>query len=315
MAVTQSSAIVDEMLTMVSKQYIPDGYISEKVFPLIQVNKYSGKIAGYGQEHLIIESMVHVGKGPYPSIQTSNRSQTTFQLQTLGLSNMITKEDFANVQDPYEARQDAIIELTTLMWLAKEKGLADLLTNASLYPDSNKEILSGDGQYSNEDDSNPLADFADAQNAIADKSGRPPNKAIMDDKTFRQLNKHPQLLGRAGYDHTRAGLLSVDELKTLMMVDELLIADVRYNIEPEGLIPDMKPVWGTNIVFLVAPKHAQKRQVSAGYRLQTGSPRRVQTNIIRNPIGAEEIVMDDIYTMLISDIKAAYLIKDTIAVA
>ena len=56
---TQSGALVEKLLTNVSNQLIPEGYISELILPVLNVVQTTGLIGKYSNDHLrIIDTTV-----------------------------------------------------------------------------------------------------------------------------------------------------------------------------------------------------------------------------------------------------------------
>ena len=129
----------------------------------------------------------------------------------------------------------------------------------------------------------------------------------------RQLRKHPDILDRLGFKHNRVGMITDQELATVLDVEEVLIGRALNNTAKEGQADVIAPIWGKNITFSVSPKSAAKNQISLGYRIQKGSPRRVSRFDLDDPTGAEQVNIDDWYDQLISNANAAFLIKDAIA--
>lgn len=308
---TQNRAIVDKLLTNVSNKYVPLGYLSERILPLITVRQTTGLLGGYGNDHIRIETFLHSGDGPYPRVKVRNRNTQTFTLQKHALSAVIPEEEFDNVEQPFDARKDTADYIMSLLWTEKEKGLADTLGDTSVI--TQNKTLSGTSQYNDVDNSDPLEDFAEAQTAIEDAVGQKANLAVMSASVGRQLRKHPQILDRLGYKHNRVGMITDQELAQVLDVDEVLIGRVLNNTAKEGQTDVIAPVWGKNIILAVSPKSAAKNQISLGYRIQKGTPRRVNRFNLDDPTGAEQINIDDWYDQLISNAKAAFLIKDAIA--
>jgi len=308
---TQNRAIVDKLLTNVSNKYVPTGYLSERILPEINVIQTSGKLAGYGNDHIRIGSYLHSGAGEYARVTVDNRQDQGYVLEKHALSTVVTEEDFSNVEQPFDARVDATDHVTSLLWTEKEVALAATLGNTSIL--TNNVTLSGTSQYSDEDSSNPLADFAIAHDSIADTVGQKPNLAVMSLAVSRQLKKHPQILDRLGFKHNMIGFMNDQQLASVLGVDEVLVSEGIFNSAVEGQPDSIGPIWGKNIIFMVAPKKAAKRQISLGYRIQKNKPRRVSRLDMGDPVGAEKILIDDNYQQLISNVDAGYLIKDAIA--
>lgn len=308
---TQNNAQVDKLLTNVSNKIMPEGYISEQILPLIQVKQTTGLLGGYGKNHLRLLSNLHSGSGKYPRVSSNTENTQRYILEKHALSDVVTEEDYKNKEKPFDAELDKMMDLMSLLWTEKEVALSNTLGNTSII--TQNVTLSGTDQYSDESGSNPLSDFATARGTIEDVTGQKPNLAVMSAPVARQLKKHPELLDRLGFKQNKIGMISDEELAMVLDVDRVLIGRAVYNSAKEGQADSITPVWGKNIIFMVAPRTAQRRQISLGYRIQTNAPRRVFKNDLKNPPMSKEILVDDWYDQLISDVTAGYLIKDAVA--
>lgn len=310
---TQSKAIVDKLLTGVSQKVMPEGYIADLVLPEAKVVQYSGKIGRYGKDHLRIESTVVGGRGEFPLVETNTRSSDSYALETHGLKDILTPEDYANVEQPFDAERDSTEDLTTKLALGKEKGLADALTSTSIIT-NNLTLSNAADKYSDYANSDPLGDFATARASIHAATGTRPDTAIISWSVYNVIRYHPSLLRNLGFADQRAGGLSLDELAKVMEVKRVLVGEAVYNSAKQGKTAVMEEVWGKHIVFLVAPTKPAKRQVTVGYRLTKAGTaiRQVFKNDKDEPPESKLIQVRDIYQQLITDAGAAYLIKNAV---
>lgn len=310
---TQSKAIVDKLLTNVSNQLVPTGYISEQILPELKVKQYSGKIANYGNGHLRIVNTVVGGKSHYPMVDSITRSSDTYQIESHGLKDIVTKEDYANVEKPYDAEEDVTIALSTHLWLGKEKSLADTLTSTSIITQNT--TLAGTDQFSDYDNSNPLGELKDARIAVRDGCGFAPDTAIMDWSVAETLRFHPQLLDVLGFKHNRPNGLTDMELARALNVRKVLIAEAVYNSAVQGQSDSLAPVWGKHLVFAKLPDRVGLRQKSLGYRVQLAgqAPRQVYKANQDEPVDSKKIMVVDAYDQILTDANCAYLIENAIA--
>lgn len=310
---SQNKSIQNRLLTEASQMLVPEGYVSESVLPLISVKEKTGSLAKYGKAHLRIEHSLVGGRGKYRRVESITRSTQDYSVESHGLEGMVTEDDYANVYDPYDAEKDETLGLTTLIWLGKEKSLADTLTNSSVI--TNNTTLSGTSQWSDYANSDPLDDFKTARLTIREACGLPPNVAVMDWSVANTLAYSPQILDALGFTQNRAGQLSEMELAKAMGVERLYIAKAVYNSAAEGQTDNVDPVWGKHVVFGYLPAKAAKYQQSLGYRVALAGrgSRRVFKFSIDNPPNSTGILCDDSYDWLISDVNCGYLIKDAIA--
>lgn len=310
---SQLTAIQDQLLTNVSSIFVPEGYVSEDVLPLVTSKQKTGKLAKYGNNHLRIEHALAGGRGEYRRVEPITRSTTGFEIESHGLSGVVTEDDYSNVQVPYKAEEDETLGLSTLIWLNKENALAGTLTSTSVITQNT--TLSGTAQFNDYANSDPLDKFKTARLAVRDGCGLPPNFAVMDWKVANTLAYHPGILEALGFTQNRAGQLSDQELAKALGVERLYIAKAMYNSAKEGQADVLAALWGKHIVFGVAPVKAAPYQVSLGYRvaLEGRSQKRVFKSPVSNPPNSTEVLVDDAYDFLISNVGAGYLIKDAIA--
>lgn len=310
---SQLKSVVDKLLTGVSSAYVPKGFISEMVLPTIQSMQYTGLLGKYGTSHLRIENSVKGGRGKYRQVETRVYSTTSYVIEGHGLEGFCSKEDYANVYEPFDAERDETLGLSTVLWLEKEKALADSLNSTSILTQNT--TLSGTGQFNDYGNSDPIGVFNTARSTILNATGMMPNLAIMDVQVWNTLRFHPQMLDALGYKWARPGGLQEDEMAKAMGVDTVLFGSARYESAKEGQSSSLSSVWGKSVIFAVAPDKPEVMQKSIGYLVRpVGSqPRKVYKQSNFNPPGSTAVLVEDEYDMLISDAACGYLVAAAIA--
>lgn len=310
---TQIRGIIDLLLTNASSAYIPDGCVADSLLPALKFSQYTGKLGGYGSGHLRIENSVKSGRGKYRSVQTITRTTTNFEIFGHGLEGMVTKNDYKNVIDPFDAEKDETMGLSTVLMLEKEQGLATTLSSTSVM--TNNTTLSGTSQFSDYTNSDVVTQVNTAKTTVRNACGAVVNTLIMDYAVAQVLRYHPQLLELLGFRYQKPGGLADSDLAKAFDVPNIVIPNVVYNTAAEGQTASLTPVWGKHMIFAVIPDSAQKYQVSLGYnvRLDDGQPRKVYKEPEFNPPGSTKILVEDEYDMLISNALAGYLIKNAVA--
>lgn len=310
---SQLVALQDKLLSNVATGLFPKSSICEKVLPIITAAETTGKIGKYGNQHLRIVQSVVGGKGKYRQVDSVTRSTTGYDIEGHGLSDIVTKEDYRNVLAPFKAEEDVVMALQTILWLEKEKALADSLGSTSVLTQNT--TLAGSSQWNNHVSSSPLNDIITAHAAVYDGCGEEANTAIMSKEVWDYLSYHPQFLDALGFKHNRPGGLSEAELAKVLKVEKLLIGKMKYNSAKEGQSDVLTSVWGKNFVLAVCPDKAAIGQISLGYHVQYEGeqPRKVYKQSLFNPPGATEVLVEDSYDQLLVQVAAAYLIKDAVA--
>lgn len=311
---SQMKAQVDKLLTNVSNGYFPEGLVSEKILPQIEVAQDSGILGYYGKNHLRLENSVVGGEGRARKVKSMVYNvDRTYLIQPHELQGEVTESDYRNVELPFDAEKDETLGLTTLIALEKENVIASALQSSSIL--TQNVTLSGTSQFSDYNNSNPISVVKTAQNAVLAGCGKMPNKAIVPALVANTLRYHPQVLQNLGFAQNRAGQLTNQELAKFLNVEEIFIPDAAYNSAKEGQADVMAQIWGKHITFLVAPKAAGKYQVSLGYYLKRSgiAARRVKKWNIEETFGNTGILVGDYYQFRLVDVTAGYLVKDVIA--
>lgn len=310
---SQQKAIIDKLLTNVSSAYIPEGFISESIFPVVESMQKTGKLAKYGTDHLRIEQTAIGGRGKYARIQTQVRSNTNYSIEGFGLEGLVTEDDFSNVEKPYDAEADETLGITTTIMVGKEKGLADTLTDTSIL--TQNVTLSGTSQWSDFANSDPIDDFKTGRAAVKDGSGFPPDLAIMSWDVFQCLKYHPGILDAIGFKDNRKGALTGQELADVLEVKRILVGLASFESAKRGQTSSLQSIWGKHFVYAKMPKSAMKYQTSLGYlfKLKGRKQRRVFKFNVDNPPMSKGLLVDDHYDYAITNVGAGYLIKDSVA--
>ncbi len=310
---SQNRAIVDKLLTGVSQKIMQVGMIAEQILTPVTAVQYSGKIGKYGNEHLRIVSTISGGRKEHARVETSTRDGDTYHLETHGLSDVVTKEDYANVEKPFDAELDSTDLLSSQLMIGKEKSLADTLSDTTVITEN--VTLSGTSRWNDYTNSNPIEDINTAKENVRSKTGQYPNTLIIGATVLTVLKYHPAILDKLGFKNNRAGSLSIDELARALDVKRILVGEAVYNAAKKGQPDDIRDIWGKVAILCLTAKTASKRQKTLGYRVTKSGqkPRQVFKNNISNPPGAKEIIVEDIYDQVLTDTNAAYLIKDAIA--
>lgn len=310
---SQQKAIIDKLLTNVSSAYIPEGFISEAVFPEVQSTQKTGKLAKYGTDHLRVEQTIVGGGGEYGRIKTQVRSNTSYSIEGHGLEGLVTEDDYSNVEKPYDAEKDETLGITTTIMIGKEKGLADTLTDTAIL--TQNVTLAGANQWSDYGNSDPIDDMKTARSAVKSGCGSAPDLAILSWEVFQALKYHPGILEALGYKHNRKGGLTGEELKDVLDVKRVLVGMASYESANKGQTSSLAEIWGKHLIFAKMPSKAMKYQTSLGYcfKMAGRKQRRVLKWSVNNPPNSRAILVDDHYDFCITNANAGYLVKNCIA--
>ena len=313
MPLNNTSPIANPTLTAFMQEQYDDKtqeYKADQILPIENVSKYSGNFAKAPVLNLQAYKANIANGASAKEITLPAGSKVPFTIEQKGLSVPISKIDLADETNntPFPtAVMKASMQLGVAMKIIKEDQLSSALRTAANYVNGNEVTLSGNSQFSDLTNSDPAAIFADAMDTILDNSlGLSSVKAVMTSKVARALKRNKTLLDKARY--VQKGDLTMDDLKSMLEVDEIIIADGFYESD-NGQFTQM---WGDDIIIYRAPSRMGMNQVSLGFQLRKTSPQIYTWNVqdAANPLKLE---IEDDYQFIIDNYKAAYLIKDCLA--
>lgn len=310
---SQLQPIVSKLLTNVLQGYVPSGFISEMILPQLNVVQQGGKIAKRGLSHLRIETSLMGGKGMARRVEVRTYNSDTYYIMPYGLEEVLTPEEYKNVEKPFDLEKDTVMALQMALYLGKEVGLATSLRSTSIITQNT--TLSGTSQWNDFANSTPLVDILTAKKVVRAASGAKVDTAIADADVWDTLRYHPTLVRSLGYADNRAGQLTDADLAKALNVKRILSADVLYNSAKEGQADSLTSVWGKDVILAACPETAGIDQKSLGYRVQFAgdSSRKVYKQPVVNPPESNSIIVKDSYDQVLTDVKCAYLIKTAIA--
>lgn len=311
----QLNAIVDKLLTNVSNMPASNDdadFICERTLPVIDVVQDSGKLAKYGTGFLKIQASLMGGRGQAKRVDLITRDTDSYQLEKHGLEGIVTEEDYRNVEDPFDAESDEVMGIRSALWLEKEKTLADSLLSSSVM--TNGATLSGNAQFSDYDNSDPLGKSKAAHEAVKGQCAKQANAIVMGWQVKNALKYHPAILESLGFTMARAGLLSDEDLCKAFDVKKILVGSVMYDSTDDGVALSLAHVWGKHMLFCVLPDSAQKYQTSVGYLVKRAGEgfRQVYKSPINNPPGSKSIILQDRHDLIIKP-AAGYLYTNAVA--
>lgn len=312
---SQNRAIVDKLLTNVSNQKTTQGHISEMLLTPLDVVQRTGKLGTYGRNHLRIANSVKRGRGKYRQVEAVVRSSTSYEIEGHGLEGMVTREDYDNVEEPFEAEKDETDAITSILLQEKEYICSQALSDTAVLTQNT--TLAGVQQFSDYNNSDPLAIALAARAAVRTGCGQVANIAWCDYAVADVLRFHPQILDSLGFKQARPGGLSDEELAKAFKVKKFLVAEAVYDNSNEGQGDNsaLLPLWGKHLWFGCIAEAAAKRQTTLGYRLglKGQGPRKVRKWAINNPPDSTAVLVEDEYDFFLTDVGAAYFIKNAIA--
>jgi hypothetical protein len=257
--------VVAIALTEVARGYkSPLNPVAQTLFPTVTVNARAGKIISFGPEAFKL-----VGTVRAPG---ANTKRVTFGYAS---------EDFAildyrlEAQTPEEIQESGLavfginnMEINVMLVLdaiarEREHQAAALARDASKYASTNKETLSGTGQWS-DPASDPIADILDAKEAVRKQIGMRPNTLVLPPVVLTAVRNHPKILDRLSTAADRPPA-SMAQLSALFEIPQIVDAGTTYH---DG--EQFQDIWGKDAIlaYTTPANLASMGSPSFGYTYQ-----------------------------------------------
>ena len=300
---------VDKVLTNVSIDYRPTGFIADKIATPLTVPKRTGFLGSYGDAHLqLIDSRVF-DRGKVKIIPSFEYNiSKTYNLITHGIGDYISYEDLREVEQPFDVEEDTVAGIKSLLTIEKEYLGSSLYRTAANYSSTNTETLTGTARFNHYSTSNPVQKVQEAKNKIWEKSGVEATTLIAELPVIETLRSHTALASVYGYTGTKA-TMTIQQLMSTFGLQEIIVAKAQY-VNSAGT---QGGFWGKDMIICNRMPRAMRHQKTFSYHMeQEGFQENVYRNRIDNPPGTQEILGVKVYNFNIMEQDAGYLFKNVI---
>jgi len=288
------------------------GYISEKIFPVVKVDKKTGIYFEYDKTNLRIPSNTRrTGRARANEVTYNVTQQTYGPLNDHALEHFIDRDVLEQYDSPLEPRTDATELLTEAIWLEKENALATTLADTAIITQNT--TLSGTSQWSDYANSDPFANIQTAINTVNTGSVRMPNTIFMGYDVWAKLMHHPDLLERVKY--SQLAVLTLELFKSLFSesgIANVWVGNVKKNTADEGQTDAIGQVWGKHLWVAYVEPSPKIKAPSLGYTMTLRSPREVE-RWTEPGVKGEFVSVSDYYEQKVVAANAAYLVKNAVA--
>lgn len=302
---------VDPILTNLSIAYSNDEYLSDTLFPEVQVKNQSGKHYVYDRGRFGVAASLRGTSSPSNEVTLKLTVSGAYFAEDHALKTFVADEDTDNAPDPQAPLNDATEYVTDLLKVAKEIELATMLTDTAVM--TQNVTLSGTSQFSDYTNSDPIGVIQTGIDAVHAAIHKQPNVMIMSRPVFNKLKNHPDLIERIKYTGNKQ--LTTQLMAELFDVEKVLIAGAGYNTAKEGQTESMGYIWGKHIVIAYIAPSPAKKTITLGitYRWKNRIVERLRASSEEDRKGTYVRAGNDYYDQKVVAASAGYLIKNAIA--
>lgn len=258
---TPSDVHIDAALSNISIAYRNEGYVADRVFPIVPVDKQSDYYFVFTKDFWFRNSVERRGPGSKYAEGGLELSSVQYVCVNKGLSFPLPYESMENEDAAVELETSGAEYLADQFMLDREIALSAAIMDASAWTSST--TLSGGTQWSDYANSDPIGDIETAKETIKKLTGRYPNALLMGAEVWDKLKFHPDLLDI--YKHTGAAILTTEMVAKVFDLGQILVGNAVYNSAEEGATFTGAYIWPKNALLLWVPKSPGLRTPSAGY--------------------------------------------------
>lgn len=287
---TSAQVHIDQALTNVSTAYqqSDDQFIATKVFPIVPVEKQSGKYFTYTKADWLRDEAKPRADASESAGSGYGMSTASYSCDVFALHKDIGEQARANADAGIDLERDATRFITQRMMLRMEIQFVSDVFGTSIWG-TDQTLTSLWSDYTGSD---PIGDVEAQKRIILSNTGQKPNTLVLGYDTFIQLKSHPDIVDRIKYTTSVNGRVVTAELLAAMFdVERVLVASAIKNTAVEGETASYSFVFGKSALLLYVAPNPGLLTPSAGYTLVW---RGVDYGMGRNNIGIKRY---DIQTM------------------
>ena len=234
------------LLTNFAQGYSPPNFVNRMVCPPIPVTK------NYGSYRVMKD-------GSYLADDTRARNTKSktidfaygfakFQIEEKSLASSIDLEDIKDAKDleaTIDLKIDAVKAVDRILETNRENRVSEFMMSEESYDDAMQlDLTEGAGvPWSDTEHADPMADVAAAREAVRAKTGLLPNSLVMGYRAYSALRANKLMKASLSITEAR-GLLTLEQIKFLLEVDNLIVGNSVYNTAELGADPIYADFWG-----------------------------------------------------------------------
>lgn len=257
----QGNLIRDQRLSNVSLKYTNSDFVGHLLFPVVNVTRDNDYYAKYGKESFNIVD-TRIGRGnTFPETRWS-ASDAQYNCEKHGLKEFIDDDDLtASAGQGFKLMADTAELVMDQLLLARENRIASVVTDTSNF--TNTATCAGSTQWDHAS-ADPVEQVMSAMQKIKEDSATIANTLLLPWHVWLKTRENEQVKDRLSNDALTK--VSMDNLKTLFEVPNILIGAAQYNSSDEPATPDIGNfVWGKHAFLAHVAPNPGVRRLSVGY--------------------------------------------------
>lgn len=301
-----SQVYVDQVLTNASIMYSNPGFVSNDLFPRVQVKNRTGIYYEYDKSKMRADDDIRAPGTRANRIDYQLIKRTYGPLLNHAFEKEVTDEEVQESADPLDPFMDATDTLTEKHLVVKEKDAVAKLSDTAVITQNT--ALTGTDRWNDYSASDPVGDVKTAQDTIHKNANVKANTLVMGYEVWSKIIEHPDILERIKY--SALGVVTKELLAKVFDVDRIIVGEAVENSSVEGAADSMSYIMGKKVWLMYITPTPGLRKVSAGYTLGQGTRRILRWK--EDDVEAEFVKVTDYYEHKIMAAPAIYYINTVI---
>ncbi|MGE4399393.1 MAG: hypothetical protein AB7D29_07720 [Campylobacterales bacterium] len=257
--------VYDAKYSAIAIAYKNQQFIADNVFPRVPVGSKAFKYLQFPSEEVFTVVDTKIPRKGTPNVVEFHGQELDSSCEDYGLDDDIPNDDINNAPEGYDPVASATEWLANLVLLDRELRVANLLFNPANYASSKTLTLSGNSQFSDFVNSDPLEIISDAMDSCIMR----PNTMTIGRAAFSKLRRHPKVVKAVNGNSGDSGVASRQAMAELFEVDNIFVGESFLNSAKKGQNAVMQRVWGKHISLTYIDKQAtNQRGVTFGLTAQ-----------------------------------------------
>tara|TARA_R110002020_G_scaffold148803_4_gene324880 strand:+ start:153 stop:1157 length:1005 start_codon:yes stop_codon:yes gene_type:complete len=260
---TPSDVHLDTPLTNLTVAYAQEteGFVAEKIFPVVSVQKQSDKYYIYDREGLRSGDVKVLAPRTEVERVGMSVSNDNYFADVRGLGMDFDEQTLANEDTMLEIRSQGANVLMEKILIDRESRWVSNFFGASIWTTDWTGVAGAPStnefrQWSDYTNSTPIEDITNAHRTFKLASGGyKANKMVVDQETRDKLVNHPDILARlnGGSTVTNTALITNAKLAEIFDVESFYVMDAIQNTAKEGLADARSFIAGNGVLLTHTP--------------------------------------------------------------
>lgn len=280
MGSTSHDLHIDAALSEMAIGYRPEGFIADMIFPIVDVAKQSDLYVVWSREDRLRIHDTKRAPGTEAKLIVESVSSSTYFAKNYALKTSVTIEDYKNADPIFldnlnTGKTELVLDGLLLDWEVRAAKQVTSGTNVGSY--------SAVGSAWTGSGADPIGDMNIALDNVQYSTGVRPNRVTFGLQAWKAFRRHSTVQNIIFGTNNGGGYPNVEQVKSLLEVDDIQIGGAFQNAAAEGLPENLSLIWNDHVLAYYAPMSPQKERPSFGYSFRWNQPGLPNMQVERHP--------------------------------